>query len=133
MAQKLCQLKKKGGGELKETTIWTNSIPTSTMSGQELTLSESIENFQYIKLYFRKSTNNAAQSSVIYEKDTFKAFTGGASTDGFCGMFGERLDGSNCFRRFAYESSTKMRIFDGLKGTSSATNILIPVKICGLK
>lgn len=57
-----------GGGKatLKATTLWTNPSPSSSFSAQAVTLSESMYNFDFIKIYFRYSTSDNSEWSVLY-------------------------------------------------------------------
>ena len=134
MSEVLAQLEKKGGGDLKETILWSNPTPTSNFAGGYGTdFSESIESFKYIKIYFRISTSNATEGSVIYEKDVFKTLTG-ATTTGLCGSMFSRVGSNNYFRRITYTSDTNMMFYDAVQvGSASSNSYLIPLKVCGLK
>lgn len=72
MSEKLCALRKIGGG-MSEKVLWTNPNPTSTQTdGTQPTLSESISNYKYIKLVARMSTTNATTFSALMSVDEFK-------------------------------------------------------------
>ena len=62
MAEKLCELRKKGGGGGKytETSLWTNSAPTSSFSAQAVTLSQSMADFKYLKIKVAPSTTSTS-------------------------------------------------------------------------
>ena len=55
------------GGTLRETVLWTNASPTSQMAETSITLSEDITNFDYIKIYWRLSTTNDLECSILVE------------------------------------------------------------------
>lgn len=60
MAEKLCNLRKYGGGNsLKETVLWTNSNPGTQFAAQTVTLSHSLLDFDYIKIKYRAVYDNA--------------------------------------------------------------------------
>ena len=132
MSEVLAQLEKKGGGDLKETILWTNPSPTSSFGGVDVSLSETIENFKYVKLYFRISTSNSTQSATIYEKDIFKAFT--SAGNGASGAISARQSNTNYFRRVAYKSPTEITYLNTVTASGGYDgNYLIPLKFCGLK
>ena len=41
------------------TILWTNSSPTSSFSNQTITLSESLDNYEYYEILFRQNTSSA--------------------------------------------------------------------------
>lgn len=41
------------------TILWTNSSPTSSFSNQTITLSESLDNYEYYEILFRQNTTSA--------------------------------------------------------------------------
>ena len=69
MSEKLCTLRTKGGGGGKytETSLWTNPSPTSSFSGQTVTLSDSVSNYKYIaiKSGFNSSYYSDSESMTI--------------------------------------------------------------------
>lgn len=81
MAEKLCELKKKGGGGGKytETSLWTNPSPTSDFAGgQNVTLSDSISNYKYIKINFAYAASyntGKCNTSIVISTDDFKDMT----------------------------------------------------------
>lgn len=132
MAEKLCELKKKGGGELKETTLWTNSSPTNSFSAQDVTLSQSIDNYKYISVHYKRINSGDIYSAVIYEKEEFKQLTG---TDPlmFYGVLGYNSGGADCYRKFTYLTDTKIHFYNATRGGGANSGLLIPTKVCGLK
>lgn len=45
--------------KLKRKILWTNSSPTSSFSAQTITLSESLDNYNYYEILFRQSNTSA--------------------------------------------------------------------------
>ena len=41
-----------GGGTLKETVLWTNGSPTASFAPQDVTLSDDIDNYDFLKIEF---------------------------------------------------------------------------------
>ena len=50
-----------GGGSVTTTTLWTNSDPTVAFAAQYVELSQSMTNFDYIRITFRYTTANATE------------------------------------------------------------------------
>lgn len=125
---------KSGGGTLKETVLWTNLAPTSSFDAQTVTLSQSIEDFQYVAVYNRVSTSNTSESYVMCTVDEFKNFT---STGTHTQMaLGVRLNGDRSFARTVYYSNTTQIRFGTayeMMATSGNNAYVIPTKIVGLK
>lgn len=146
MAEKLQQLKKKGGGSgaLTETTLWTNLSPTSVFSGQTITLTESILNYDYIKIVYRGYLEDNATSEVIYPTDYYKLFR--AASETYQGAMHYRRNagqGSKWYVRGFYCSSTdtdKMVFVDAFSysvtvggTTANVTSYDVPLQIIGIK
>lgn len=138
MAEKLCQLTKKGGGKMKETTLWTNANPTSNMGSTTITLSQGLSNFKYLKIEFNYATSS---SSIIFDSglfptDAFENVTQAAAKQA---LLLARNDGTIAGRIYArsikYISDTSIGVGIPyvLNGTESiTTNNLIPTKIIGV-
>lgn len=111
-----------------ETTLWTNSAPTSNFSG-DVTLSESISNFTYIAIDFRLSTSNTTSSRVIIPSADLLTYVGDYSIRGVLAM----RTTSNAYRLFTCTSATVLD-FQGAKNSSGTTvnNYCIPTYIKGL-
>ena len=138
MAKQLCELKKKGGGgEFKETVLWTNSSPTSNFNAQVITLTGgNISNYDYIQIKWRFSTTTSTEGNgVIVKKDDFVNMLYNAQSPRFAiGVYFTSSDKSY-FRGVYYSSDTKIGFNNtyGL-GDSSANNLnIIPLQIIGLK
>ena len=51
---------------MSETVLWTNPAPTTNMTSTTITLSQSISNFDFVKLYWRVSTSNNTETYNLY-------------------------------------------------------------------
>lgn len=60
------------GGSFEEVALYTNSSPSSSQGDVTFTLSQSINNFKYLKFVYRKSTSNSGTASVIVPVSEFK-------------------------------------------------------------
>jgi hypothetical protein len=132
MAEKLCQLKKKGlSGEFQETILWTNPNPTTGFESRTVNLSESVRNFKYIKATIRKSTTDNTVRGIIADIDTFTASTTDSPVS-YSFMFGS----GRVVRAVRYTTDTSV-LFGNALGINSTTaggvNYCIPYQIIGLK
>ena len=134
MSEKLCALRKiGGGGTLKETVLWTNPSPTSDFAYQTLTLNQSIDDFKKIAVYYRLSTaNNSRESFVTYTTEEFKKFN--IDSTNAVGAIGVRST-TSWIRALFYTDSTHVAIGScyTLSTTSMDNHYTIPTKIVGLK
>ena len=53
------------GKKFDETTLWTNSAPTSSFAAQNVTLSDNLSNYDYFKIKFRLSTTQDTSAMVM--------------------------------------------------------------------
>lgn len=122
-----------GGGGLTETTLWTNSSPTSNMSATTVSLSQAVTNFDYIKFTYRFSTSNSSEYAVILSATDV---TKSATTSGnFTIALMVRSSSYYRIRRVTYNSSTSLDVslaWDANHQGSSSSEA-IPIKISGLK
>lgn len=136
MAEKLCQLKKKG--KMVETILWTNVNPTSSMGATTITLSQGLSNFKYLKIEFNHMTSSShiIFDSGLFPTDAFKNVTQAAAKQA---LLLARNDGSIAGRIYArsirYISDTSIGV--GIPYTlndnnSLPTGYLIPTKIIGV-
>lgn len=137
MAEKLCELKKKGGGgggKQTETVLWTNSAPTSSFASQSVTLSDNINNYDYLKFTIAFSTSVADSSSTIISVSDFKKMTSSASTGHPVGFVGGRY--TNIYSRAVYYTDDTTVNFGSnyQQGASTVANTnIIPIQIVGIK
>lgn len=132
MSEKLCALRKIGGGTLKETVLWTNLNPTSQMGDNTtLTLSENINNFKFIQVVARFSTSDATTFSAIMSVEDFLK---SGTTNKTRLYFGGIIDSNYC-RTMRYTAATSVRVSTAyiFSGTSYNNAVIIPTQIIGLK
>lgn len=142
MSEKLAQLNKKGGGGgTTERVIWTNPSPSSSMGSVIYQLSESVNNFDYIKVKYKVSLSNSSEGFVMM---TVSDFLNTEDAQDVCNpaMF-VRIKYSGtayyCYRGFAYSSSQSGSIAFinpiRVSGSSSynASTYLIPLQVIGIK
>lgn len=122
-----------GGGDLTETTLWTNSSPTSNFSAQEVTLSDSISNYDYIEIVWRVSTSNSTEGAVMMPVSTF--IDSGTSYDKPKLSICVAATSALYARRVQYTSDTSVYITICYKVGSSGTSgaYAIPLYIKGVK
>lgn len=134
MAEVLASLKKIGGNGEKytETVLWTNPSPTADFAAQTVTLSDSIDNYKYLKIKYCFSTSyntgNCLSNYIISVDEFKKAPYPEASGTARLNFSFARMNTSNvaAYRRFYYASSTTVRF------GSTDTNALIPLEILGV-
>ena len=121
-----------------ETTLWTNPSPTSTFGVTEVTLSSSIDNFDYIKIKFAATTTYQASANCIeciYSKEDVRKTS--ISTAGMQLAMSVRPTSNTRYnaRRIIYVSDTKLSFSSALQMSGSTTdnNSCIPLSIVGVK
>ena len=140
MAEKLCELRKKGGGGQKytETSLWTNPNPTSSFDAQTTTLSESMDNFMYLKFVYKVYADAATNptNNVIISVEDFKTtnYTSGTVSLGLTAA--ASASGTNyIWSRVAYYASNTTIGFSSARsaGANSTNNARsVPTEILGL-
>lgn len=134
MAQTLCQLKKKGGGELKETTLWTNSSPTSSFSTQNITVPD-ITPYKLIKVTFRASTSDSTEYYELYTSDQLLSVDYATSNKQIA-ILGFYLSTVGRLAKYVKAISTTSINFSNTINIGTGNNYnnyIIPIKITGLK
>lgn len=135
MAEKLCELKKKGGGggELKETTLWTNSRPTSSFPVQSVTLPD-ITPYKLVKVTFRISTSNSTEYYELYTPDQLLNGVITGPDKGQVPTLSYHSGTGRYLKYFKAASTTSIQFSNtALLGSSDNNNYIIPIKITGLK
>lgn len=127
-----------GGGDLTETTLWTNPSPSSSLAGGDVTLSQSIANFDLLKFSWRYSTDDHTSIKTYVDVPTYRANSKSAS-----GAAGKGINPScliytgsaNYVRTCYYTSDTKTYIgVCGRVGSSSTSNTSVILEsIKGIK
>ena len=135
MSEKLCTLRTKGGGggaKQTETVLWTNPSPDSNFAGQTITLSESIDNFDYIKVTAKKAYNNSTfYTAFIVTPENFKKTLSSLGSDRVEISFTIAGDYT---RRVLYVDNTSVNFSLAYKLGASGTSqsYAIPLEILGL-
>lgn len=141
MSEKLCTLRTKGGGGGKytETSLWTNSAPTSTFAGQSVTLSDSISNYKYVGIKFAYATNYSTGdciSTIILSVEDFKkgGYNTGVRRNNFS-MSLSNVANTAYSRMVLYNDDNSVRFGTCYQvGTNTNANgNAIPLEILGLK
>ena len=134
MSETLCTLRIKGGGggRYTETSLWTNPSPSSGFATQDVTLSQSMDNFKYLAF---KVSNGSANFKAIVSVAEFKTMplSGANAFAIFPGNANSA--GNTYFARFVtYKNTTTVNITTGyqLGGTSQNNTYSIPLEILGL-
>lgn len=118
-----------------ETTLWTNPSPTGTFSPQTITLSQSIRNFDFIKIKYLMSR---AKTPLVYGTLLMPVdeFVTTADVDGAL-MIGITGRGGNfpLTRPTIYASDTSIQFLaaNRVGGNSTSTDVDIPQEIIGVK
>lgn len=148
MAEKLCELKKKGGGgSMSETVLWTNPNPTSSFASQSISLVQSLSNFEYLKFVCKARntiTDGSTDATFMVNVEAFKKMVGGTSSSVYDTIYnfavGAALEHSGStnyalVRRFVYTNDTTIEALGtNAIGTSHANNAyVIPLQIIGIK
>lgn len=116
-----------GGGGLTETTLWTNSSPSSAFTGNVDYSLSSIANYSHIKVYYRYSTSNSTECSILVSKSDITndhLSIGMANSD------------TTYTRWIQITSNTVWTLSRAIKYTTSSqtatNNYIIPTKITGV-
>lgn len=119
---------------MSETILWTNSDTTTSFAAQNITVSDSWNNYSYIKFVFHIRTTVSVESIAVYPVSYFTT-TGDDTTDTPQCATAVRRSGRE-YRRFWYNGTSSVHFHDAINITSS--NIVdntccIPAKIIGMK
>ena len=139
MAEKLCTLRRRGGGgTLKETTLWTNSAPSNAFSGTTVTLIANISTYDYIAVDYyitNALVSDENKIRVIMSVSDFKKGKTPVSNNIPTLVICTYLNNSYA-RRIYYSSETQILIgnADIVNASGSYNNYCaIPYQIIGLK
>lgn len=118
-------------GGSTETVLWTNNSPSSNFAAQTVTLSQSIDNFDYIKITYRGGTSNANEVHAIYPVSDIRKMSNSNLIWG--AMAG--VNSSDKYGRYiSYVSDTQISFStSGNMAGSGTTNVAtIPTQISGI-
>ncbi len=123
-----------GGGQMVETVLWTNSNPSaSTFAAQAVTLSEDIDNYDFIAIEYARAYNNlTSKNKVYYKVSDFKTFK---STGTYMTGALTIAAAANQARICWYESDTSVRFGSNftINGTQTLNGNNIPLNVYGCK
>ena len=123
---------------MTETVLWTNSNVANTFASQTITLSQSISNYDYIKITVTSSTSNTTEyMDTIFKVSDFITYVQPSSSVNHWPQpaVGARAGGANDFRRLLYVPDNKISVSDcSAAGSTQTYNTrVIPVKVTGMK
>ena len=126
---------KNRGGTLKETVLWNNSAPTSGMTSTTITLSQSIDLYDYIKIVWRVSKTVSTEMSMLTTPSSIKISTSGGTNVNNLSISARPTSGRATSRLITYSSVTKLGVsvahYIGESGNT--TDYAIPIQIVGIK
>ena len=140
MSEKLCTLRTKGGGGGKytETSLWTNSASSSTFAAQDVSLSESMANFDFLKIKVAPNTTSTSGQVftdiiIVSELQRTQSATQEGVRDRF--ILGLARVTYDYERSYYYVSNTSIHFNVAVQsGTSTTANgRIIPLEIVGCK
>ena len=115
-----------------ETRLWTNNAPTSAFAGQDVTLSEDMDNFDYLKFTYRVSTADSTAVSILVSISDIKTSTSSSNSKTWLASMASSIGYG---RRLWYVSNTSIHVDTAyiLNNVGSDTNVVIPTSIVGCK
>lgn len=122
-----------GGGSLTEETLWTNSSPTSNYTNTPATLSKSIQNYEYVGIYWKISTSVATSSFVMVKVSEFVNMTTTGTIN--VGLAAYAADSNVYLRAARYNSNTEVGFGQCWRSSAATADnaYCIPTKIVGMK
>ena len=132
MAESLASLRKKGGGGMQETVLWTNPNPTTAMSATNITLSDDPTNYDFIGVQIRKANTSAGALYAMFYMSSDDFVNVANETNGF----GMAFFNGGYARKFRWNPSSNVVAVSstwraGDSGTSNGTTI--PQKVSGFR
>lgn len=114
-----------------ETVLWTNPSPTSTYSGDAVTLSDNMTNYTYIKIVTRKSTNDSTEHSMLIPIEDLQTMGVSFRYE----LPGLIVNGFGYTRGVMYLNQTTIQFGGCYSVGSTVTNhsYVIPYKVIGIK
>lgn len=120
-----------GGGTLTGTTLWTNSTPAVSFVSQQITLSQSVENFRYIGIKYRASISNDATIEIILTPTDLQKSVSGSTEPRIS------MSANNSSYRYdrgvAYDNTTHITFGQANRngGTGNNNGLAIPTEVTG--
>lgn len=136
-----------GGGPVVATaTLWTNNSPSNDFAAQEVTLNDSIDNFDLIEIRYKNYVGYTGESGVCWHVEDIKNFgdqkpsSGTVLDNSWSGaMVSYGKVNYRYVRRLIYVDSTHLKFSTGdneTVGTDSGTpqpKACVPLSITGIK
>ena len=120
------------GSSWEETSLWTNDNPSTTFpANQTLTLSDSISNYDYLRIYYRATTTSSIYSSVIIPTDAFYPKADGNVVFSIGGIYTYGGSVTPMSRYVYYVDNVTINIVNN-SNQSLTGNLGIPVEIYGV-
>lgn len=125
-----------GGSTETKTVLWTNPTPTATQAAQDITLSDSMSNYDRIQIEFIRSTS-VPTDKLYVDYDTRLNLLSDFHGTGKYRMSGCIYTSSNetFVRRIVGNSDTALNISacQKVSGTTTTNTILVLAAIYGIK
>lgn len=129
-----------GSGTLQETVLWTNPSPTSAISGVTITLSDDMDNYDYLKVKISASKDTSTEplsiiSYLVPVEDVKKSVYGSsAQPHSIIGLVASSASSTYYCSRLTYTDNTTLGISGARNIVSGATsnNFCIPLEISGV-
>ena len=117
-----------------ETSLWTNSAPTSAFAAQDVTLSDDIDNYKYIKFKYRNHTANDTENRIILSVEDLKKSVASYGNNRVRAVMDSVVSADAYGRIIIYVDNTTINFTTAYHATSSATSNTpsIPLEIVGL-
>lgn len=118
---------------MSETVLWTNASPTSTFNSQTVTLSDDINNYDYIKITYRASTTLTSTLSIMLSLEEWLKTT---NATGVCyPAIAVRINSVVYARRVSHNTDTDVIFASAIRMNASGANqdYIIPTEVIGLK
>lgn len=129
-----------GGSVVAVTTLWTNPSPANDFASQDVTLNDSVQNFDLIEIRYKSTKTAGNVNGVVYHVEDLLKF--GATTvtsdpeKTYYGGICARASSSYwCCRAITYVDDTTLNFHGVVRsgGAETVNNIIIPLSIVGIK
>lgn len=122
-------------GGMTQTTLWTNSTPTSGFTVKTANLSDSIENYDYIGIAYRVTTASSSRPTEVLVKSRDLQYAISSYSNTNFPSITVYSDSTYYARYITYSSNTQLLISAASKigATGSSTTKAIPLYIYGYK
>lgn len=128
-----------GGGKYREYILWQNPSPSSTFAAQTVTLSDDIDNYDFLKIYYTNHNSESGTNdpySVLISVVDFKSSLPLNATRHNVVTLGSVAPSNNRYARHVlYDTDTTVNFGTTTQiGANSTTSVnVIPVQISGIK